>query len=155
MAHYEETIDGLPMLRLAGSERHETLCRRLHSRIGPQLDGSTVVELLPARAPVELGIGTVVCPDLALVMRANRRLWLAVEVIQAGDHQADTVMKKALYEDRRIPRLWMVDPRYDNVEVYHATAYGLMLRGILAGKEVLRESVLTGFSYSLQELFSD
>jgi len=30
-----------------------------------------------------------------------------------------------------------VDPRYDNVEVYHSTEWGLALKGILAGSEVL------------------
>jgi Uma2 family endonuclease len=104
---------------------------------------------------VELGVGIVLCPDLAVVMRVNGRLWLAAEVIQAGDHQPDTVLKKSLYEDLRIPRLWIVDPRYDNVEVYHATAYGLMLKGILASRETLNEPVLAGFSYSIRELFTE
>jgi len=155
MPHYEETIDGLPMLRLAGSNRHETLCQRLHERVRSGLDGNTVVRLLEPRSPVEVGVGTVLCPDLALVMRANGRLWLAAEVIQAGDHQPDTVLKKYLYEDLRVPRLWMVDPRYDNVEVYHATPYGLMLKGILAGRELLNEPVLASFSYSMRELFNE
>ena len=27
-------------------------------------------------------------------------------------------MKKQIYEDLNLPRLWMIDPRYNNVEVY-------------------------------------
>jgi Uma2 family endonuclease len=103
---------------------------------------------------VDVGRENKLRPDLAVVMEANGKLWLAVEVIQSGDHQADTVLKKALYEDVRLPRLWMVDPRYDNVEVYHASPYGLMLKGILAAGDTLTDPLLGGFSLSVGKLFS-
>ena len=38
----------------------------------------------------------------------------------------------------------MIDPRYDNVEVYHSNEYGLILKGILAGHELLTEKLLPG-----------
>ena len=66
---------------------------------------------------------------------ATGKLWLAVEIISREDHHADTVVKKEIYENIRVPRLWMVDPRYDNVEIYHSTEWGLQLKGILAGSE--------------------
>jgi len=46
----------------------------------------------------------------------------------------------------KLPRLWMVDPRYDNVEVYHSNEYGLILKSILAGHELLTEKLLPEFS---------
>ena len=92
-------------------------------------------------------------PDLALVAAATGKLWLAAEVINAHDHQADTVVKKAAYEEIKLPRLWMVDPRYDNVEVYHGTPYGLVLKRILANAELLEESALPGFSVVVKHLF--
>ena len=51
--------------------------------------------------------------------------FLAEEVITRGDHNADTVVKKEVYEKMRVPRLWMVEPRYGNVEIYHSMAFGL------------------------------
>jgi Uma2 family endonuclease len=48
----------------------------------------------------------------------------------------------------------MIDPRYDNVEVYHAGEYGLKLQGILASREVLTESLLPEFQLSVVELFA-
>jgi hypothetical protein len=154
MVHYEEIIDGLPMLRSVGSDRHELLCRRLHEGVAGCLGLGGAARLLGVRDAVEVGSETVLRPDLAVVMEANGKLWLAVEVIQSGDHQADTVLKKGLYEDLRVPRLWMVDPRYDNVEVYHASPYGLMLKGILAAGETLSDPLLGGFSLSVRDLFS-
>jgi Uma2 family endonuclease len=48
----------------------------------------------------------------------------------------------------------MIDPRYDNVEVYHASPFGLVLKGILAGSELLTENLLPEFRVVIQELFS-
>lgn len=92
-------------------------------------------------------------PDLALVTSATNKLWLAVEIVSARDHRIDTVRKKSVYEDSKIPRLWMIDPRYDNLEVYHATEYGLALKHILAQRETLTETLLPGFSLTLAHLF--
>jgi Uma2 family endonuclease len=93
-------------------------------------------------------------PDLALITAATGKLWLAVEIINPDDHRADTVVKKQIYEDAKLPRLWIVDPRYDNLEVYHGTEYGLALRGILTGSEVLAESLLPEFQLTIRELFA-
>jgi Uma2 family endonuclease len=73
--------------------------------------------------------------------------------VSSEDHQPDTVIKKQVYEDLKLSRLWMIDPRYDNVEVYHGTQYGLMLKEILAGKEVLTEKLLPEFQIAVAELF--
>jgi Uma2 family endonuclease len=48
----------------------------------------------------------------------------------------------------------MIDPRYGNVEIYHATPYGLALRSILAGREVLSEDLLPEFALTMAELFA-
>jgi len=47
----------------------------------------------------------------------------------------------------------MIDPRYDNVEVYHGSQYGLILKGILAGREILTENLLPEFQLTIAELF--
>ena len=103
---------------------------------------------------IQLGPHHAVRPDLALVTTANNRLWLAVEIVSSDDHRLDTVIKKQIYEDAKVPRLWMVDPRYDNVEIYHSTQYGLVLKSILAGSEVLNEQLLPEFQIVIRELFA-
>jgi len=91
---------------------------------------------------------------MALVTAATGKLWLAAEVINSDDHRTDTVTKKSIYEDINLPRLWMVDPRYNNVEIYQSSEYGLMLKGILAGSEALTEHLLPGFQYVMNDLFA-
>jgi Uma2 family endonuclease len=150
---YEEIVNGETLLRSPPGDRHEKICARLHERIAAGLADNKVSRLLTVRSVVQLNAGTMVRPDLALVTAATGKLWLAVEIINSSDHQPDTVLKKAIYEDVNIARLWMVDPRYDNVELYHGTTYGLALRSILAGREHLVESLLPGFDMAVAELF--
>jgi Uma2 family endonuclease len=103
---------------------------------------------------VQLSPGTLVRPDLAVVTVATAKLWLAVEIIDSEDHHPDTVLKKTVYEDFSVPRLWVIDPRYDNVETYHGTSYGLALRRILAGSECVKESLLPELNLTVAELFA-
>jgi Uma2 family endonuclease len=58
-----------------------------------------------------------------------------------------------LYEKIHVPRLWIIDPRYDNAEVYHSNQFGLSLQGILAGRDQLREKLIPMFQISITELF--
>jgi len=150
---YAETLGGVTLLRGAPGPRHELICGRLHKCVQASVGNLTSTRLLAPRAEVRVRADTALCPDLALITSATGRLWLAAEVVSSDDHRTDTVVKKQLYEDLKLARLWMVDPRYDNVEVYHCTEYGLMLKGILAGKELLTEKLLPEFQLEIAELF--
>ena len=150
---YEEILRGETFIRLPPEARHEIICERLHTQIAHTLLSSTTSRLLPPRSVVQVAFGTLIRPDVALVTTASGKLWLAAEVISSQDHRFDTVTKKALYEEVNLPRLWMIDPRYDNVEVYHGSPYGLVLKHILASREILEEVILPGFRMTVHELF--
>jgi Uma2 family endonuclease len=151
---YEETILGERMLRLPPGPRHELICGRLHRALQASVANFSGARLLEIRTRVSLGAANEFCPDIALVTAANDKLWLAIEVVSSEDHKADTVFKKDAYEAARVPRLWMVDPRYNNIEVYYATTYGLRLQEILATKDVLTEKLLPEFQMTITELFA-
>jgi Uma2 family endonuclease len=108
---------------------------------------------LERRSQITLRPDVTLRPDLALVTAASGKLWLAAEIVSSDDHSADTVVKKQIYEDLKVPRLWMIDPRYDNVEIYHANEFGLILKGILAGQELMTEKLLPEFQLTVAELF--
>jgi len=151
---YEELLDGTPITRRAPNPRHELICTRLHECIRASIANFSGTQLLPPRSPVQFSPQTTFRPDVALVTTATGKLWLAGEVVSSDDHQPDTVIKKQIYEELRVPRLWMIDPRYDNIEVYHATPFGLALKTILAGREVLTEKLLPEFQVAVYELFA-
>ncbi len=156
MTHpYEETLNGAALVRQSPGPRHELICNRLHACIHASVANLASTRLLPARSQVRLSAQNVLRPDLALITTATGRLWLAAEIVSSDDHAPDTVVKKQIYEELKLPRLWMIDPRYDNVEVYHASQYGLVLKSILAGHELLTEKLLPEFQLTVTELFAD
>ena len=150
---YEEILNGGTLPRSAPGDRHEIICARLHREMAVSVAGLTSLQLLAPRTQVRLSHTAAFCPDLALVTVASGKLFLAVEIISRDDHRADTVIKKEIYEQHRVPRLWMVDPRYDNVEIYHSFEFGLKLHGILAGKEILQEKFVPQFRLTVTDLF--
>jgi Uma2 family endonuclease len=150
---YEEILEGRKILRPPPAVRHELICSRLHDCVRASVADLASTQLLARRSEVRLSPATIVRPDLALVAAATGKVWLAAEVVGSADHRVDTVVKKLIYEEMKLPRLWMVDPRYDNVEIYHASGYGLVLKGILAGREVLTEKSLPEFQLAIADLF--
>src|SRR5437867_13205001 len=149
---YEEILEGESLMRSAPGARHEQICARLHALVTASVANITSTRLLSPRSPLQLSSRISVRPDLALVTVATGKLWLAAEIVNSDDHRTDTVIKKQLYEEIKLPRLWMIDPRYDNVEIYHANEYGLILKGILAGRETLTEKLLPEFQLTVAEL---
>lgn len=152
---YEEILDGASLPRSAPGTRHETICERLHALMTASIANLSSTQLLPPRSEVRVARDTTLRPDLALITKASNKLWLAAEIISREDHRADTVIKKETYEKIRVPRLWMIDPRYDNVEIYHMTDYGLALKNILAGSEILTEKLIPEFQVVISELFKE
>lgn len=150
---YEEILEGEVRLRPPPGKRHEEICRRLHARVAEGMTEPSAARLLLPRTKIRISRDIELCPDLALVTAATGKLFLAAEVISSEDHNPDTVIKKGIYEQMKLPRLWMVDPRYDNVEVYHGSEHGLTLKEILTVREILKEPLLPGFEYVVAELF--
>lgn len=151
---YEEVFEGETYIRLPPSERHEKICLWLYEKLQAFISPDGPMKLLPSRSIIKLNAGTFVRPDICVVETATGAVCLAVEVVSSDDHHADTVTKKSIYEDVKINRLWMVDPRYDNVEVYHGSTYGLVLKRILAGRETLQDELIPGFEIPIERLFS-
>jgi Uma2 family endonuclease len=151
---YEEILDGVTLPRSAPGERHELICERLHREMAVSVAGLATTQLLAPRTKIQISRTTALCPDLALVTAATGKLFLAVEIVNRDDHNADTFVKKEVYEKIRVPRLWMIDPRYDNVEIYHTTEFGLALKGIMAGREILAEKLIPEFQIIIAELFA-
>jgi Uma2 family endonuclease len=150
---YEELLGGEWHLRLGPGERHERICARLHEILRASVANFAGTQILAPRTKIQLSQHHALRPDVALVTAANSKVWLAIEVVNSDDHRTDTFVKKQIYEEVRMPRLWMVDPRYDNVEVYHSTEYGLVLKCILACDEVLSDPLLPEFQLTIRDLF--
>lgn len=155
---YEEIIQG-EIFQRSAPNIHELLVGRLHALVAGTLPPSAGLELLRPRASLQLADDCVLRPDLAVVrtdrnLTDSARLYLIAEVLTPGDHHLDTFVKKQLWSDLRLPRLWMVDPRYLNVEVYGLGEYGFTLTDILANHHPLSDPALPGLGCTMDELFA-
>ena len=134
---------------------------RLHRLVAKSLTDNSALRLLRPRTELELGDAGRLRPDLTVVRTVaaaaeppEGQLYLVAEVLLPGDHHVDTVIKKQLWADARLPRLWMVDPRYLNVEVYGCGEWGFTLLDILANHHALSDPHLPGLSCPMDELFA-
>jgi Uma2 family endonuclease len=158
---YEEVIQAEPFYRRPPSIAHEILVDRLHRLVGAALPLNSTLQLLPPRTALVLAEHTAIRPDLTVIrvppgaeIDHAAQLYLVAEVLLPGDHHVDTVVKKQLWADAKLPRLWMVDPRYLNVEVYGCGEYGFTLGDILANRHALTDPHLPGLSCPMDELFA-
>jgi Uma2 family endonuclease len=158
---YEEVIQRESFYRRPPTAAHETLVSRLHRLVAAAIPLNSALQLLAPRTELLIGEHCALRPDLAVVRTDPGRrtddtaqLYLAAEVLLPGDHHVDTVLKKQLWADARLPRLWMVDPRYLNVEVYGCGEYGFTLADILAHHHPLTDPHLPGLSCSMDDLFA-
>jgi len=156
---YEEVIAGEVARRRPPPAAHELLVSRLHALVAGSLAPGLGLQLLPPRTSLQLADDCILRPDLA-VMRTTPeftgpdRLYLVAEVLVPGDHHLDTFVKKDIWTRLRLARLWMVDPRYLNVEVYGLGEYGFTLTDILAHHHRLTDPHLPGLGCTMDELFA-
>ena len=151
---YEEVFDGRPLIRGPINGPHELLCDRLHQWVAKNLPRNSALHLLPRRSLVKLRPDTEIRPDLALMRRNDPRLYLAVEVLQPSDRHADTVIKKNILAACLVPRLWIVDGRYQNIELYVTNGGRFRLEAILTDNDLLADAALSSARYPLAELFA-
>ena len=151
---YEEILEGEAVQRKPPGARHEIIRARLRDLVADAITAATDLKLAATRSLLELSPGDWVHPDLTLIDVAAGSPYLVAEVIDARDHSPDTVVKKRLFETAQIPRVWMIDPRYNNAEIYHATPHGLALRGIFAGSEELTDGRLSQLHVTVDDLFA-
>lgn len=153
---YEETIGGETVLRRTPGLDHERLVTDLHALVRAALPFNSTLQLLPPRSRLRLADDCILCPDLAAIRLDAGGVavpYLVAEVLLPGDHHLDTFIKKQIWSDLRLPRLWMVDPRYLNIEVYGCSEYGFTLQDILANHHALTDPHLPGLGCSMEEFF--
>ena len=156
---YAEKLAGETYFRVGPGVPHEALCDRLAAALELALPLNSTWKILPRRSALRLSSRDDLRPDVTLVRTnpadatAAPQPTLCVEVLLPGDHHPDTVIKKSIYQDARLPTLWLVDPRYLNVEVYRTGELGFRLEAILANHEALTNPHLPGLALSMHDLF--
>jgi Uma2 family endonuclease len=112
---------------------------------------------------VHLSEESVVQPDVLWLATGNPALAddavhgvpdLVVEVVSPSHPERDRFVKRSLYEEHRVPELWLVDPSDRSVEVLRFSGDRYAPAGWFVAGQVLVSPSLPGFELPVEDLFS-
>lgn len=130
--HLHELINGeLVRYKSAPSPWHQRVLARLNDVFRSYVESRQLGEVFFAPMAVFLDEENAPQPDLLFIPTADRHLvtdegiegvpTLVVEVISPTSIVRDRVTKKELYERVGVAEYWIVDPQYQEIEVYALT----------------------------------
>jgi Uma2 family endonuclease len=161
---YYELINGIIMKKSAPTPQHQNISMSLSLTLGSFIKSKKLGKLFAAPVDLFLDDRNAVQPDLVFVANDNQRIVtndgivgipdLIVEIISPSSVMRDRVDKKNLYEKLNVKEYWIIDPAYQDIEVYTILngRYEL-LSGITMLEGSLKSNILDGVSIDLKELF--
>jgi Uma2 family endonuclease len=161
---FYELINGYIMKKSAPRPQHQKVSMYLSILLGTFINDKKLGELFAAPIDVFLDDWNALQPDLVFVANQNRHIItddgiigipdLVVEIISPSSVLRDRVDKKNIYEKLGVKEYWIIDPSYQDIEVYHIQngRYEL-LSGVTMFEGELKSSVLDGILVSLSDLF--
>jgi Uma2 family endonuclease len=161
---YYELINGVIMKKSAPAPQHQRISMRLSRIISTYILEAKKGELLAAPVDLFLDDYNAVQPDLVFVANDNQHIVtsdgivgipdLIVEIISPSSVMRDRVDKKNLYERLNVKEYWIIDPAYQDIEIYSILngRYEL-LSGVTMLEGALKSNILDGISIDLKELF--
>ncbi|MGH7645009.1 MAG: Uma2 family endonuclease [Gemmatimonadales bacterium] len=123
-----EVVHGELLVTPAPRHRHQLVLGRLYAWLRGYLDGLGLADaVLFSPADISWDDETLVQPDVFVVASGEidlewpgiKTLVLAVEVLSPSSARADRVIKRRLYQERRVATYWVVDIEGGLVEIWH------------------------------------
>ncbi len=163
---WRELIDGVIVVN-EPLPRHAVTLARIIGRLQQWVDAAPGRGLVLAPTDVELTDWDVYGPDAMWIAERHRpdldvRLprvpELCVEVRSPSTWRYDVGRKRAVYEQARLPELWLVDTKAETVLVFRRTAPSAAIFDValeLGRDETLTSPQLEGFGLPLAELFRE
>ena len=159
-----QLIDGYLVKHPSPTPYHQRLSGRLESLLREYVRERDLGEVLDAPLDVYLEEAQTFQPDIIFISNERRELIgqkkiegapdLVVEILSPSTARYDLHEKKRAYEKAGVLEYWIVDPRWNRVEVYGATESGFRLLAQETGTGAARSGLLPGFTVDLAELFA-
>lgn len=156
-----EIIDGRHFVTPAPSLDHQAASIRFSSQFLHLIEEAGLGRVFAAPVDVHLGRGTLVQPDLVVVVRRNRSILghkkvtgvpdLLVEILSPSTKRGDRKRKFNRYERAGVREYWIVDPEKQVVEQY-VLRDGKYGPPTVAGERI-RLRILRGVTIDLRKIW--
>ena len=162
--NFYELINGYIMKKSAPRPQHQNISMNLSIEIGTFVKKRGLGKLFTSPIDVFLDDLNAVQPDLVFIPTENQAMItddgiigipdLMIEIISPSSVLRDRVDKKNLYERLNIKEYWIIDPQYQDIEVYTIQngRYELF-SGVTMFEGALKSTVFEGIAIDLAELF--
>jgi Uma2 family endonuclease len=124
-----EIIDGEHYMTPAPETYHQTLSGRIQFQLYEQIQERELGVVFTAPTDVQLSEIDIVQPDLLVILAARKSIVspakvigppdLVIEIISESTGRKDRELKLGLYQKARVPEYWLVDPKSQQITVYH------------------------------------
>ena len=164
--NYYEIINGEMVKRTAPTLSHQRLLKKLLMSLEPFCIEKKLGEMHIAPTDVFFDKYNQTQPDLIFVADSNKSILssdisiegipdLLVEIISPSSVIRDRIDKKNLYERMKVPEYWLVDPQYEEFEIYvlSENKYELFSAATTMEGE-FKSKVFEGLTLNLIEIFA-
>ena len=161
---YYELINGYLMKKSAPRPQHQRISMKLSRAIANYLFENKKGEIFASPIDVFLDDLNAVQPDLVFIPTENKAMItdggiigipdLMIEIISPSSVIRDRVDKKNLYEKLNVKEYWIIDPQYQDIEIYTMQngRYELY-SGVTMFEGELKSTIFEGITINLAELF--
>ncbi len=161
---YYELINGYIMKKSVPRPQHQRISMRLSIQLGIFIRENRIGELFASPIDVFLDDLNAVQPDLVFIPTEKQAMItddgiigipdLMIEIISPSSVIRDRVDKKNLYERLNVKEHWIIDPQYQDIEVYTIQngRYELY-SGVTMFEGALKSTIFEGIAINLAELF--
>jgi Uma2 family endonuclease len=156
-----EIVDGVHYVNPSPTPSHQTVSRRLQYQLMTAIEETGLGQVFDAPIDVHLGRGSVVQPDLAVVLNRNLRIIgekkltgapdLLIEIRSPGTARYDRRIKLPRYARAGVREAWLVDPELRQVEQFESVDRRCVLVG--THDERVRLRILPRIAIELGRVF--
>ena len=161
---FYELVNGYVLQKSTPKPYHQLVSMNLCWVLGNYLRTKKIGELFAAPIDVFLDNLNAVQPDLVFISTDKQNMItndgiigipdLMVEIISPSSVIRDRVDKKNLYERLNVKEYWIIDPQYQDIDVYTIQngRYELY-SGVTMFEGELKSTIFEGFTINLADLF--
>ena len=161
--HRYEIVDGVLYMAPSPNKGHQNAAGEIFSYLRTHVKLTGLGQVYIAPFDVELAPGTVVQPDVIVVLNPNLGIItesriigapdLAVEVSSPGTVGHDRDKKQRAYAHAGVPEYWIADPWSRTVEVLTLEEGEYRSRGVFEGKAILPSKIVPVFLVHVEQFF--